>query len=204
MLISTNINTDTITSCLPFVAENIQVQGKINQEATITMSDATVEADSSMTLNKENIQSDKQRDILFNKETEPAGYDNLLNKENIQSDNQIVKVKLIDLSPLPKITEEKKKRSRASLKSEIVTGTPYKNQLAEKRKEEENKARKRIKPIDLDFQPGPSGINRDSLKKKKNSNSMKTCGQITTNKEPIYCPICEEKYEDPPAEDWIQ
>lgn len=54
------------------------------------MSDATVEADSSMTLNKENIQSDKQRDILFNKETEPAGYDNLLNKENIQSDNHIV------------------------------------------------------------------------------------------------------------------
>lgn len=90
------------------------------------------------------------------------------NNENIQPDNQ---VKLIDLSPLPKITE-KKKQSRASLKFEIVTGTPYKNQLEEKRREEENKARKRIKPINLDSQPRPSGTNRNSKKKKKNTNSM--------------------------------
>lgn len=115
-----------------------------------------------------NTDEQENRKTIENATTKEATVeaDMSFNNENIQPDNQ---VKLIDLSPLPKITE-KKKQSRASLKSEIVTGTPYKNQLEEKRREEENKARKRIKPINLDSQPGrrdhrePTGIARKRRK----------------------------------------
>lgn len=34
--------------------------------------------------------------------------------------------------------------------------------------------------------------------------SNKKKRKITRNKESIYCPICKEKYDDPPTEDWIQ
>lgn len=183
--------------------------------------------------------------VLDDLEPEPAGQ-----KGNIDSDNvklpfkpQIVTVS--QLSPLPRITE-KKKRTKASLKSEIITSTPYKKQLEEKKKiEEQKKNRSHLKKIVLDKPPkrqikklpvkrkdtepqaGPSHCHGDDKSRPKRGATKpqaskpnkkpriqpkhgvtKTHNKLRNMQKRLksehFCPICNEKYEDPPSEDWIE
>lgn len=129
------------------------------------------------------------------------------------------KVTVAELSPLPHVSE-KKKRNKRSLKSEIITSTPYKNQLEEKKMIEDEKSLKKymkkinfndptaninekqkLKRLSIEPQPGPSGLKTRKIKSekvtKKQSKTQKT-------KKEFKCPICGDAYKDPPDEEWIQ
>lgn len=132
---------------------------------------------------------------------------NIIRKENWRDEENAastVAVTVAQLNPLPRMIGKKKRKQ--CLKSEVITSSPYKNQLEEKQQIEEQKKRKQAKitqVISSPFEPspGPSGIKKKQSKRTqitKNKNKKKG-----TNKSHV-CLICDEKYEEPPTEDWIQ
>jgi hypothetical protein len=88
------------------------------------------------------------------------------------------------ISPLPKAVQTKK-RKRTSKKSEVLSSTPYKNALLATRKEPSNNKQGR-KTLRYD---GPSVAS--------------TCSD-SCKEENIKCPGCDEAYEEPITEDWVQ
>lgn len=103
-------------------------------------------------------------------------------------------IALTTISPMPKRTNTEK-RKRKPLKSEIITSSPFKEELENKQNEElakSNKRKKRTVPL-RSLSPGPSGVSRISKTKK-----------LPNKEKDYFCPLCHEKYEDPPAEEWIQ
>ena len=109
-------------------------------------------------------------------------------------------VSVIDLSPIPRMSE-KHKRKRTGVKSEVITSSPFKEYLEEKLKvETEKSARKKVKkPVlrSLSPQPGPPGISRPS-------NSVPQKEKDEKRKKDILCPLCNERFVEPPIEEWIQ
>lgn len=101
------------------------------------------------------------------------------------------------ISPLPKAKHAQKRRKNSS-KSEIITASPFKNELEEKQKERDRKVSKvgipKMKKIE-------DTINEKAKKLGKKNKSKKTPVNL---KEDIYCPLCAEKYVDPPTEEWIE
>lgn len=127
-------------------------------------------------------------------------------------------VSLSQLCPLPRISE-KKRRSKASLKSEVITSSPFKKQLEEKAKvEAEKEARKKVKkPIFRSISPKPGPSQKSKLcapkkrplspqpgpSKKTKLSSQKKAKNKNENKG-IFCPLCNEQFVEPPIEEWIQ
>lgn len=98
--------------------------------------------------------------------------------------------------------EKNQKKKRKTVRSEIITSTPYKQDLEAKRKEEEEKHQKtmdrrqskkvKVPMKPLLSRPGPSGLAKH-LESKLPEKNMD-----------CFCPLCGGKYEDPPVEEWIQ
>ncbi|XP_018575895.1 uncharacterized protein LOC108914548 [Anoplophora glabripennis] len=74
----------------------------------------------------------------------------------------------------------------------IITSTPVKRQLEEKLEVEKQKEEaKRLKMLKRD-------------KEKGTRNMKQSQPAITAENEETICPCCNERFEDPPTEDWIQ
>lgn len=99
--------------------------------------------------------------------------------------HQIVTPK--DIIPFPKRTENQKRRK--GKKSEILSSTPFKNKLEEEREEKVRK--EQVKAV--------KAIKRQIVDVKKVIKKPKTASCVIPQ-----CPGCNELYEDPPTEDWIQ
>ncbi|KAJ2938699.1 hypothetical protein O0L34_g12026 [Tuta absoluta] len=183
--------------------------------------------------------------VLDDLEPEPSGQKGNIDFDNVKLPFKPQIVTVSQLSPLPRITE-RKKRTKASLKSEIITSTPYKKQLEEKKKiEEEKKNRSHLKKLVLDKppkrqnkklpvkrkdtepQPGPSHCHVDGKSRPKRGATKpqaskpnkkpriqpkhgvtKTHNKLRNMQKRLksehFCPMCNEKYADPPSEDWIE
>jgi len=116
-----------------------------------------------------------------------------------------------DIIPLPKITLKRKRRTKGK-KSEILSSTPYKNQIEtlEKDKEnaklisEKNKADKKARRNLFETKSKPN--KKKVVKKADTSEQVSTTVNAESATTVTYkenCPACNEKYEDPPTEDWI-
>lgn len=109
------------------------------------------------------------------------------------------------LSPLPK-AENTQKRKRKGLKSEVITSSPFKDDLEAKQKLDEEKRNKTKKNVfrskskvhtrslspDVNI-AGPSGFCHSPKTKTPTDDSID-----------YLCPLCGDKYVDPPVEEWIQ
>ena len=92
------------------------------------------------------------------------------------------------LLQLPKISSFRK-RMRKGKKSTILTSTPNKKQLEEERNKKLVNDQKK------------------SVTRNLNIGSKKKCNardKPSTPEDEVRCPGCEEMYEDPPTEDWVQ
>ena len=112
-----------------------------------------------------------------------------------------------DIMPLPNAKRPLSKRKTTKRSSSIITGSPMKNALEAKELEKkENEDRKRR-----------SMDERERRKKDKQQLKLnKKCPPISTtslqastlqteeNREDAICPACNEKFEDPPTEEWVQ
>lgn len=101
-----------------------------------------------------------------------------------------------DVLPLPKRTEAQKRKSKKQ-KSEVLTSSPFKDQLIaadqKKRQAEEDRLKKlEAKKKKLEF---------TSVKNPKSKRKIDQPGTSTDN---IRCPACEEEFKEPPEENWIQ
>lgn len=100
----------------------------------------------------------------------------------------------VDLFPIPKRQEAQKRKSKKQ-KSQIITSSPFKDQLiageVKKRQAEEDRCKKLAKKFKKNFS--------SSTPKAKPA-----IDQPSTSTGKIACPACEEEYTDPPEEDWIQ
>lgn len=110
----------------------------------------------------------------------------------------IVQVSPYDIVPLPTIGTARR-RNKNGKKSTVLTSTPNKIQLelGNSRKimiEEEKRAKRKLK-----FDK----IIKTKVKKTKKL-AGPTAGPSNVEDEHLMCPACEEKYEEPPEEDWIQ
>jgi RNA polymerase subunit RPABC4/transcription elongation factor Spt4 len=88
------------------------------------------------------------------------------------------------ICPLPKAVQTKK-RKRTSKRSEVLSSSPDKNTLLALRKEPSNN-KQGSKTLRYD---GPSVVS--------------TCS-AAVEEEKINCPVCDEAYEEPITEDWVQ
>jgi len=113
-----------------------------------------------------------------------------------------------DIIPLPKITLKRKRRTKGK-KSEILSSTPYKNQIEtlEKDKEnaklisEKNKADKKARRNLFETKSKPN--KKKVVKKADTSEQVSTTVNAESATTVTYkenCPACNEKYEDPPTE----
>ncbi|CAK1578971.1 unnamed protein product [Parnassius mnemosyne] len=93
-----------------------------------------------------------------------------------------------DILPLPKSNIQKKRNIKRK-KSEILTSSPYKNQIEAGQKEKEEKAKK---------------TKKTSNKNKSTTPNRPTLLETSTGTEVVRCPLCAEVYVEPPDEDWIQ
>ncbi|CAG5041108.1 unnamed protein product [Parnassius apollo] len=93
-----------------------------------------------------------------------------------------------DILPLPKSNIQKKRNIKRK-KSEILTSSPYKNQIEAEQKEKEEKAKK---------------TKKTSNKNKSTTPNRPTLLETSKGTEVVRCPLCVEVYVEPPDEDWIQ
>ncbi|CAG5026105.1 unnamed protein product [Parnassius apollo] len=93
-----------------------------------------------------------------------------------------------DILPLPKSNIQKKRNIKRK-KSEILTSSPYKNQIEAEQKEKEEKAKK---------------TKKTSNKNKSTTPNRPTLLETSTGTEVVRCPLCAEVYVEPPDEDWVQ
>ncbi|CAH2108284.1 unnamed protein product [Euphydryas editha] len=92
-------------------------------------------------------------------------------------------VSVAQLSPLPRM-KEKRLGSRVCMKSQVITASPYKQQLEEKKRQEKQK-KKRNKTV----------VRKLSRQKPSTSKAKE---------KKYFCPLCQEEYTDPPIEEWIK
>lgn len=108
----------------------------------------------------------------------------------------------------PIATSQRTSTSRKKMSASIISSTPIKealemrqNEVAQKelrkklrleKKENDGKLQKQKTLLSQSETPGPSGLNIAKKKKEVNSNIQ------------YECPGCNELYQDPPSEDWIQ
>ena len=93
-----------------------------------------------------------------------------------------------DICPLPKAKHQMQRRKRAK-RSVIMTSSPYKNTIASITKPN----RKKSKTTTIGHQSYKSSAPEDAV--------PSTSTAVNNN---IECPGCQENYEEPPTEDWIQ
>lgn len=121
-------------------------------------------------------------------------------------------IKLTTISPLPKSLAARS-TNRKSKKSEIITSSPYKDQLIE----EEKKNPKRKPKLNMgDNIPPPQALLRGNLKRKSDMNlgQAKTSAKrgkavlkkprSSSHKKMWSCPGCKEIFKEPVTEDWIE
>lgn len=111
-------------------------------------------------------------------------------------------IPLSSIQALPKAKSQNRRRKGKN--SIIATDSPFKSELETKKKEEEEKIAKNKIRLDL----------KERLKTKKTTTkSSETAKKTVKNKTPkkpkndeneYYCPLCGEKYSEPPTEDWIE
>jgi hypothetical protein len=102
-----------------------------------------------------------------------------------------------EIRPIPKSVIQRKMQNRKRMKSEVLTSSPYKNQLEDKKKEEENK--ERIKAEKLRKKSMKSAIKPVTKANVTLKSSNGQADQIV-----IRCPLCMEVFVEPPEVDWIQ
>lgn len=103
-----------------------------------------------------------------------------------------------EIIPLPKVQVLRQRRKRG-LKSQILTGTPHKTFLEEQRKRQEQEEKQKNLRRSL-FQ----AKSKKSSKTKTNPNAGNPSSSTGRKDKEIKCPACDELFEDPPTEDWIQ
>lgn len=121
------------------------------------------------------------------------------NKEN---QNQHVSISTI--SPFPKMKEKRRRTNRVAMKSQIITCSPYKQQLQEKKRleEEKKKPNKKIRKPALGETEALRRKNKKIVPaKKKLGENPKT---PNSNSKKYFCPLCGAQYTEPPTEEWIQ
>lgn len=120
----------------------------------------------------------------------------------------IFKTTLTKLSPIPVVKQSKKRGGRPRGHSEILTSTPKKVEMEQRALEKIKKKGLVKRKIENDRIPNAkkekmSGITHKKMKfaiplKKKGQRKLFDKGQD------YFCIYCDEKYVDPPTEDWIQ
>lgn len=93
------------------------------------------------------------------------------------------------IRPLPKYDRPVSAHPRKRLKSSVITSTPIKHMLEEKKKEEQQKEERKMKRTEK--------VTRKVFGEKK-------CSKGKKKEEKAVCPGCEEPFMDPPTEDWIK
>lgn len=105
---------------------------------------------------------------------------------------QTLQVTVSDVLPLPSIQSQQNRRRSKSQKSEILSSTPFKNELEEIVKERTAKDdKKKVNQAKRNLS------NTKVLPPKKKKKITKT------TEEKVDCPGCGESYTEPPSEDWI-
>ncbi|KAF2880427.1 hypothetical protein ILUMI_25761 [Ignelater luminosus] len=121
-------------------------------------------------------------------------------------------VSLSEIVELPIIPPKTSKRNIRKRKSIILTSTPVKNQLEEKKnrklaKEEEikKKSQKTQKKEMNTKRPKRNNMNKETKRVLKNFSNIKEEREKKEEKENVdyYCIFCKNKYVSPPNEDWI-
>ncbi|KAF5272088.1 hypothetical protein FQA39_LY01171 [Lamprigera yunnana] len=97
--------------------------------------------------------------------------------------------RLLTLDHCLKRKQEQNKRKRVQ-KSEIITSSPFINILEEKLGKEKGNQKTSFQRV------------KDSSTS-SSSNTMPAKKIKIADKEEVFCPACEEKYTEPPKEDWI-
>lgn len=134
--------------------------------------------------------------------------------ENICSTSQIATqqvnteyVSVEQISPLPRMKDKRHGGRRVSMKSQVITDSPFKHQLEEKTRQEEEEKSRNKKTIRKLAQNPPT--NKTALATKDKTKVLLTKRRQKPSsskaKEDEYnCPLCQEKYTDPPTEEWIK
>lgn len=108
------------------------------------------------------------------------------------------RVSVEEIKPLPKAFRNETVTKRKKITARIITSTPVKKELEEIEKlaieKEERKNGKKIQK-GLKNQKNPNE-NKNKVRKKHDERKSEC--------EVILCPGCEETYQDPPTEEWIQ
>ncbi|KAK4871987.1 hypothetical protein RN001_016111 [Aquatica leii] len=118
-------------------------------------------------------------------------------------------IKLTTISPLPKSIAIRS-TNRISKKSEIITSSPYKDQLIEE--EEKKNPKPKVKLNMGDNMAPPQTLPRGKFKRELEVNlSQAKCGKadLKKAKTPPHkkmwsCPGCNETFKEPVTEDWIE
>ncbi|KAG8264832.1 hypothetical protein J6590_004861 [Homalodisca vitripennis] len=107
---------------------------------------------------------------------------------------------VFDFKPLPKGKPKDKKRKVQKLSSSIITSTPVKMCLEVKQEMKDEKERLKKKREELRASKVSKKLKFGPYKKRPRC--MNTAS--TSKGSEVRCPGCEEKYSDPPVEEWIQ
>ncbi|KAF5282661.1 hypothetical protein FQA39_LY17521 [Lamprigera yunnana] len=125
-------------------------------------------------------------------------YFTLGSEENTNETNK--KEILENICPVPKKVMNATKRKRAGKKSEVLTSTPFKEELAGKDAEKEakeNKAKNKVKK-QIGRKSATKGETHGKISKKK------VLVKKVENNVSGECPACTETYSDPPEVDLVQ
>lgn len=134
--------------------------------------------------------------------------------ENICSTSQIATrqvnteyVSVEQISPLPRMKNKRRGGRRVSMKSQVITDSPFKQQLEEKKRQEEEKKKRNKKAIPKLALDPPTNKKALVAKDKKKALLTKRRQKPSSSKakeDEYYCPLCQEKYTYPPTEEWIK
>lgn len=125
----------------------------------------------------------------------------LLNHEQMLSPVKLTEEKgnnKNDVLTLPSTSREVKKRKRPTLPSMILTSSPVKKTLEEKQNEKREKEQKR----EENQRKKKNGVSKSPRKPTKGESTNGSSSG--SQKKTAICPGCEEEYQDPPTEEWIQ
>lgn len=109
-------------------------------------------------------------------------------------------IPLSAIQSLPKVTTQN--RRKKGKKSIIATGSPYELELEKKKKEEEEKLAKKKARLNLKDKLQTKKTKTKTTKTTKNKTA--SIKRIENEEKDYFCPLCNEKYTYPPAEDWIE
>lgn len=134
--------------------------------------------------------------------------------ENICSASQIFTrqvdtdyVSVAQISPLPRMKNKRRGGGRVAMKSQVITDSPFKQQLEEKKKQEEEKksrSKKKIPKLALNSPTNKKALTAKGKKKGLPAKGRQKPSTSTAKEDDYICPLCQEKYTDPPTEEWIK